>query len=347
MNTRLLYKLKKPARLKTKDRLKVEVMNYIKKGYSLALLLILASCSKREQLVQRKIVVTPYRPVTIVEIPHLENPAITIWVHGTRCLPFSLFNSYFHSEPGLYLAQKINPKFHLRTITQTIIDNDPIEFPPQTFYVFGWSGKLCFGEREKAAQQLFEELHALIKRYEKRYNTKPFVRIIAHSHGGNVVLNLASIQNPNEPIQIHELVLLACPVQKKTKDFIKDDMFQQVYVYYSSFDLTQVIDPQGLYNTGVAGAFFSKRRFPRDKKITQLKIKINGHAIMHAQFISAKFLYHLPTILKEIKLWQKQEPALMNNLVNHTRLVSLYIQGKWRKWRKFQTEETQFGHLVV
>ncbi len=316
--------------------MRVEIMNYVQKGYPLALLLMLVSCSKREKLIQRKIVVPSYNPAVHIDIPELNNPPITIWVHGTKILPGSLFTSFFHSEPGLYLAQKINPKFHLRTIAQTIINNDPLTFAPQTFYVFGWSGKLCFIEREKAAQQLYEELQKLIKKYETTYHAKPFLRIITHSHGGNVVLNLASLQNKDEPIQINELILLACPVQQKTKALIKNEMFENVFVFYSPMDMIQVLDPQGLYKTGVQGAFFSKRQFPLDAKVTQVKLKLNCHAMMHTEFISAKFLFHLPTILKEIKQWQIEEPTLMNNLVNHTRLVRLYIQGKWRKWKKFQ-----------
>jgi len=249
---------------------------------------------------------------------------ITIWVHGTRALSKKVFPAFFKSIPGMQPASAYNEKNNLFTIAKTLSATDPANFPLENIYLFGWSGVLLSHARKQAARQLYKDLITLIQQRKQQYGTTPKIRMITHSHGGNVALYLAKIKKEFAPqIKIDELILLACPVQQKTINLIKDDLFKQIYSLYSKGDLIQVIDPQGVYaiikktllgkkksTNKQRTPFFSGRRFPNQDNLKQAKIKINGHAILHLDFILTKFLHHLPDILVELKKSATQHPSL-------------------------------------
>ena len=60
------------------------------------------------------------------------------------------------------------------------------------FYTFGWSGLISQQRRRKEAVRLY---NALIVEYQSllQRGIKPKIRLIAHSHGGNVILNTGGI----------------------------------------------------------------------------------------------------------------------------------------------------------
>lgn len=229
-----------------------------------------------------------------------EKPIITVWVHGTRFFYHRLYQDNI-PHLGLVRARDVVLSARLKSIGPTLAHADGKRFKSDHFYLFGWSGKLCFVERELAAQHLHEELKHLIDEYTKIYNCTPYLRIIAHSHGGNVALNLA--QYEDQPT-IDELILLACPVQEKTKNLIKNPVFKKAYALYSAMDIVQIIDPQGMYkDRGKAETFFSKRHFPHREQLAQVKIKIDRRAITHFEFTQPPFLRLLPKILTGIDQW--------------------------------------------
>ena len=174
---------------------------------------------------------------------------------------------------------------------------------PWHFYLFGWSGKLSYQEREDTARILYNEIKALIAEYKKQYGTTPALRLITHSHGGNVALNLAKIKEAGDTeFVIDELILLACPVQIKTAPLIKDKLFKKIYSLYSTRDLIQILDPQEVYNNLKEKRFplFSQRRFPDQANLRQIIVKRKKRAISHVEFMLEKFLTTLPTILDEL-----------------------------------------------
>lgn len=61
------------------------------------------------------------------------------------------------------------------------------------FYTFGWSGILSLTKRRNDALRLYNALSKELKHYRKM-GINPKIRIIAHSHGGNVALNLGTIK---------------------------------------------------------------------------------------------------------------------------------------------------------
>lgn len=60
------------------------------------------------------------------------------------------------------------------------------------FYTFGWSGLMSQTHRLKEALRLYNAVSEEIQKF-RALGLQPKVRIIAHSHGGNVSLNVASI----------------------------------------------------------------------------------------------------------------------------------------------------------
>ncbi|PKN03660.1 hypothetical protein CVU75_01120 [Candidatus Dependentiae bacterium HGW-Dependentiae-1] len=256
-----------------------------------------------------------------------QTPMITVWVHGTRLLKLLVhpIDEYVHAAPptGLRLATNLSHKHRLLTVARALSTVDPLRFPLDHFYVFGWSGNLSFNEREKAAQKLYTELKKVLADYRATHGVTPRIRIITHSHGGNVALNLAKIHDPADTISIAQTIFLANPVQKETADYARDPFFEKIYALYSTMDNLQVMDPQGLYKTkknGKRHLKFSDRRFPLQKNLRQAKIKINGHGIPHIGFITRGFINYLPTILDTLDAWEVESPALPNQ----ERLLTLH-----------------------
>lgn len=257
-----------------------------------------------------------------------EQPTITIWIHGTSVF-FSkfIYPNFFYTRRGLHAATTFDSKYHLREIAELLQKNDSQNFPIDHMYFYGWSGKLSFKSRYKSAKKLYVELINLVDTYKETHNIQPKLRIITHSHGGNVALNMARY-NQDLRLQIEELILLACPVQERTKYLIEHLTFKNIYSLYSRFDSFQIIDPQRVYywlkkdlaeyDSIKPDSFFSQRKFPINEKIYQIQLKLNNRGIMHIEFLTNKFVRNLPRIMDEIKSSYQQEgntKAMQFNLV--------------------------------
>lgn len=62
------------------------------------------------------------------------------------------------------------------------------------FYTFGWSGLMSQYRRRLEAVRFYNELHEELETFKAKGIT-PKIRILAHSHGGNLCLNLAAISH--------------------------------------------------------------------------------------------------------------------------------------------------------
>ncbi len=239
-----------------------------------------------------------------VQDTRLAPPPITIWVHGTRLLPNGIFEQFFFSKPGLNHYTSIDSKYHQHRLAAALINADPALFPAEQFYLFGWNGKLSFQEREIAARKLYLDLKKLREEYKKKYGIEPIIRMVGHSHGGNIILLLAQVKDPEDTdFFVSQIILMGTPVQKQTKNYACADCFGKVYSLYSILDVLQVIDPQGLQQKETA--LFSERFFPAHEKIEQVAIKINNRSIMHIEFVKRKFMAQIPNILTEIDSWRE------------------------------------------
>lgn len=259
-----------------------------------------------------------------------EKNVITIWVHGTKMMGLQdhVFKDFFFRTIGLNNINKYLDKHKITKIAKTLNNQNTHRFEFNNFYVYGWSGELSHNARKLAAKDLHKSILKLIQDYKQKNCITPKIRLITHSHGGNVALNLAKINNKSEnKITIFELILLACPVQKKTCDLISNNMFEKIYSLYSQIDMLQVIDPQGLhkYKKKEKKPLFSQRTFTPQEKLTQAKIKINGRGIMHVEFITEKFAKLLPNILIELDQWNAKE---INYINAQTKMKCIKIHTK-------------------
>ncbi len=304
----------------------------------ISIFLFIPSCIKKNIRPVKKSITIPAvlsknlnTAIDIQQAEHKEaSPTVTVWIHGTRLLPRLFFENFFHSTHGLTHYSDLDERYHLRLIANTLTNSAPNTFDKDHFYIFGWSGKLSFEERELAAHQLYKELKALVSAYTNQgLSTRPRIRIITHSHGGNVALNMVKYKQELGELVIDELVLLACPVQTKTMHYSYDSMFNRVYSLYSRGDLLQVIDPQGLYaNRDTNCSLFSERCFPAHEKNMQVKVKFNGRALMHTEFILPHFLKHFAYILHEISTWHQTSSPIVRDWSIRPKLLDIYTDGK-------------------
>lgn len=250
-------------------------------------------------------------------------PTINVWIHGTRLFSRPVFEEIFNGKASLKPISCMPEESKLKKISFSICKRKPHEFCYDHFYVFGWSGKLSFNTRYETSKALYDQLKDLSQSYEHQFGSAPRIRLITHSHGGNVALNLAYSKGTDTSLCIDELILLACPVQAQTKHLIYDPIFKKIISLYSSLDIIQIIDPQGLYKNHIKpSSWFSERCFPPCDKLHQVKIRMNKRALTHYEFTDEAFLEHLPHIIQEIALWHEQEPVA-HQAKNTKRLISL------------------------
>jgi len=78
--------------------------------------------------------------------------------------------------------------------------------------------------------------------------------------------------------------------------------------------MIQVIDPQGLYNKNIDAPIFSERYFKAYPHVLQAKIKMQGHFLLHIEFLMEKLFKHLPAIIDIMDTWysiSQKQPRLI------------------------------------
>jgi hypothetical protein len=238
-------------------------------------------------------------------VPDEADATITIFIHGTRLFPKFYPQELFYSPEGFKHISLLEEASHMHTIAQTLVKADPKNFNAKSFYTFGWNGNLDFYERKKAAIDLYKSIKELVKAFLIKHGKSPKIRLITHSHGGNVALNLVTVAKELQDASfcIDELILLACPVQEETKACIADPLLGRVYSLCSCNDLLQIIDPQGLYKGKEKTPLFSERYFETHPRLLQAKIKHRGRYILHIEFLKKYFYMQLPNILHAMDVW--------------------------------------------
>lgn len=125
---------------------------------------------------------------------------INIWIHGTMSIVphIKFFENVTFRIPGLHHAQEYQDIYLAKKIVRWLATTAPTMFPFQTFYIFGWDGKLSIQSRKNAAKELYESIQILQSTYFSQYGCMPTIRLIAHSHGGNVALHLIDYISPED-----------------------------------------------------------------------------------------------------------------------------------------------------
>ncbi len=248
-------------------------------------------------------------------------PWINILVHGTQPLPDKINPMY--CKDGIHPITDIHSKNNrYRDIFRELSDVNSDLFPFEHAYTGGWSGQLNFKVRKEAAQDYLNQIRTLIGEYQKKYGSAPRIRIITHSHGGNVVLNMADFYAEDQPVVIDELILLGCPVQQVTVSYATHAMFDKVYVLSSPTDLIQIADMQGMPEVkNRIGSFvdkpswlafknifkkmddplFSEREFPKHKKIKQAYVRSGSRGLFHVEWLMLHIMKKLPDIIRHLE----------------------------------------------
>lgn len=300
------------------------------------LLIFLPNCGPHT--IKHKLVLN-YPLEKVITTKKKSTPPITVWVHGTRMLSRLTMHKFFNDKPCLKHATEIKSVHRLKIIADVLSRYASDIFPLETLYFFKWSGKLNAQKRQEAAKQLYHELKQVVADYIKRYSTYPKIQILAHSHGGNVVLNMVTVPKLNDNLQIDTIVFMAVPVQYKTMHLIGNSMFKKVYVLSSSLDFVQIIAPQlrkkksGSMHYGIKFPPFSNRRFPAYKHVAQANIKINGRALFHNEFIKPRFLQLLSHILTAIDTCNIQGAAQYTNGHDIRQLLCVHTKRKYASRR--------------
>lgn len=113
----------------------------------------------------------------------------------------------------------------------------------ETYALFGWSGLLSQKARKDSGFELYKALINYQK--EQRLNGKKDarIRLITHSHGGNVALWLAEAEAIyQEGLTIETLVMLGAPIQEETAQYIASPVFSSIFLGYSTGDSVQRSD---------------------------------------------------------------------------------------------------------
>ena len=248
---------------------------------------------------------------------HAEPPKVTVFVHGTDLIPKTLIKPLerlIRHKPGMFALKESKLQYKYAKYLNSLCKHNPETFPKKDAHLFCWSGKLSHKARVKAAQDLHKELNTLSLKYKKRIH----LSVVTHSHGGNVVLNLARIKEKRE-YTINKLVLLAVPVQEETKHCVTAECFKSTTIYsaYSTGDMVQILDPQGLkhhtreYRRIFCKSATKKRKKTKKKKIPlfsqrtfchkhvhHIKVKNGKRSIAHIEFLLPPFTKMLTTLLK-------------------------------------------------
>ncbi len=229
----------------------------------------------------------------------------TILIHGTL---FPIVSYYYHgvySPAGACYAKEQPTYSTLGRIASLLATIAPEEFPLDSFYLYGWSGKLTINARLEAARSLYKWICK---------HCKEPLTIIGHSHGATIALYLAKIaeEENNYSFTVDRLVLISCPVQENTCTYITSPLFKKIYHLYSATDFAQICDPQR-FSYGIP--VLSERIFKPHKNIIQAEILLNNASPGHNDFLLKEaFIKQLPSILT---LLDKQRSIANEIAINH------------------------------
>ncbi|NBX78084.1 hypothetical protein EBQ93_01845 [bacterium] len=229
--------------------------------------------------------------------------SLSIFIHGTGCgFTSHVARNLRYAPRGLVKIdenikkKKQKPGQYFIVHAKRLAQKNHERFDAESFYTFGWSGNLSFKTRDKASKVLAQELAQTLQEYE---DNLPIVRIITFSHGGNIALGLGKYQDLLPKNVKIELILLACPIQAETEQYVGASCFTKIYNIMSHNDVVQRIDPQNIYRvTKDSHSFFSRRTFIQlEEKIRQAQITINGIGFGHVDTCYGETMLRLPFIL--------------------------------------------------
>ncbi len=196
----------------------------------------------------------------------------------------------------------------------------------KSFYTFGWNGRLDHEKRVQAAEELYKNLVTELEKIKKENpHQKIILEVIAHSHGGNVVLNLGQAEQKfKRNLLIDKTTLLGTPIQNETKNFVHSDVFKKVYNFYSKGDMIQVID--------VISTSAKSRR--------KIKTELPSSKVVHVQLRAGK----LNPRHTELWLWGERAPIIFRKdisfypypIATYVPIITSYIEKNLPEAKKLK-----------
>ncbi|MBI2353167.1 hypothetical protein HYV11_02915 [Candidatus Dependentiae bacterium] len=224
-------------------------------------------------------------------------PMITIYIHGSQNATKLLSKNIWYCKKGLHHISALPESSLFVKDAQTLQAIDKNRFNLDHYYIFGWSGKIDFDIRKEEGISLYKAIKSLLHHYYQKDYSYPMIRIISHSHGGNVALHLIEeVVSSHEQNMKFEMILMACPVQKITESFINHSSIIRSIILYSTFDLIQRLD----FYTYEGKRYWPKRTFQTGaKNCYQILLKVNQKRLAHTDFCHSVVRY-IPEILEKI-----------------------------------------------
>jgi len=192
------------------------------------------------------------------------------------------------------------------------------------YYTFGWHGLLSDSKRYEESEKLYTDLIAEISKLRSE-NINPKVRIIAYSHGGNVVLYLPKVRDdrnpsPEDELVIDELITLATPIQMLTDHFIADRLFKKAYHFFSEEDVIQIADFASSGQILPQRYFTNRRNFKVPEKLTQVRLRCTK---------KIRFRHTAPDGILPHELLEQSTIKLVHKDPHHTEMWSFGWAACW------------------
>lgn len=178
---------------------------------------------------------------------------------GLIRIPDRVFNNFcegcFEAEDEQKAAYLIAPSYHLF--------REPDNHTRYIYYLFGHLGLLSHHYRNQVAQEeLYLHLCNLLTHYHKEYWDVELT-IVAHSHGGNIALNLVEAERAHKRgLRIDNLVMWGTPIQLETIPYAFHPIFKRVINCHSDGDWVQGIDRVSTKNRTCFKRLYDERLVP-------------------------------------------------------------------------------------
>ena len=215
------------------------------------------------------------KPAFILPGPTKKSVGLTVFIHGTVGSSFNIFNPFvgyhdrtdedtfsvralrrYRSHPAMGFDQLLGEEgfYILNTCKGDPLLASTYLIPAydemsrlfektcdvQEYALFGWTGLLSNRARRDAGVQLYEALVDYRDRIKKMYKVIPVIRIVAHSHGGNVALYVAQGElEQQKRLEIDSLFMYGTPMQVETAPYISSPLFRHIALGYSWGDSVQ------------------------------------------------------------------------------------------------------------
>jgi hypothetical protein len=157
------------------------------------------------------------------------------WVPFPHSAIDNFHQKKLEGESAQQAAYQFVPSYHTFTQLHTH-DQD------QVYFLFGHLGLLCQQYRADAGAELYQHICDTVVELKKQYKNV-HVRVVTHSHGGNIALNLARAEHQyNRNLVVDDLIMYGAPIQVETAVYAYDPVFVRVINCYSEGDSIQSND---------------------------------------------------------------------------------------------------------